>query len=309
VPTQEKVAEVADLRQRLDGVKTVVLAEYRGLTVQQLSELRKQLRAVSAQYKIVKNRLARLAVASTDLAALSPHLTGPTGIVVSREDPVAIAKTLAGFLRTNQALAIKVGFVDGQLLPPEGVRALADLPSRDALRAQLVGALQGPLAQLVGLLTAPQRELAYILDQRGQTAASDAEGEGEDMATIEEIAEQLDKLSLLDAAKLSKVLQEKWGVSAAAPVAVAAMPGAGGGAAGGAAAAEEKTEFDVILSAAGDKKIQVIKVVRELTGLGLKEAKDLVDGAPKPVKEKVTKAEAEDMRKKLEEQGAAVQVK
>ena len=129
------------------------------------------------------------------------------------------------------------------------------------------------------------------------------------MATIEEIAEQLDKLSLLDAAKLSKLLQEKWGVSAAAPVAVAAVPGAAGAAAGGGAATEEKTEFDVILSAAGDKKIQVIKVVRELTGLGLKEAKDLVDGAPKPVKEKVTKAEAEDMKKKLEEQGAAVQVK
>ena len=129
------------------------------------------------------------------------------------------------------------------------------------------------------------------------------------MPTIEEIAEQLDKLTLLEAAQLSKMLQEKWGVSAAAPVAVAAMPGAGGGAAAGAAAAEEKTEFDVILSATGDKKIQVIKVVRELTGLGLKEAKDLVDGAPKAVKEKVTKAEADDMKKKLEEQGAAVQVK
>jgi large subunit ribosomal protein L7/L12 len=129
------------------------------------------------------------------------------------------------------------------------------------------------------------------------------------MPTIEEIAEQLDKLTLLEAAQLSKLLQEKWGVSAAAPVAVAAMPGAAGAAAGGGAAAEEKTEFDVILSAAGDKKIQVIKVVRELTGLGLKEAKDLVDGAPKPVKEKVTKAEAEDMKKKLEEQGATVQIK
>ena len=122
------------------------------------------------------------------------------------------------------------------------------------------------------------------------------------------MAEQLDKLTLLEAAQLSKLLQEKWGVSAAAPVAVAAMPGAGAGAAGG-AATEEKTEFDVILGAAGEKKIQVIKVVRELTGLGLKEAKDLVDGAPKPVKEKVTKAESEDMKKKLEEQGATVQVK
>ena len=127
------------------------------------------------------------------------------------------------------------------------------------------------------------------------------------MATnIDEIAEKLDGLTLLEAAQLSKLLQEKWGVSAAAAVAVAA-PAAGGGAA--APAAEEKTEFDVILEAAGEKKIQVIKVVRELTGLGLKEAKDLVDGAPKPVKEKVTKAEAADMKKKLEEVGASVEVK
>ena len=116
------------------------------------------------------------------------------------------------------------------------------------------------------------------------------------MANVEQIAEELDKLTLLEAAQLSKMLQEKWGVSAAAPVAVAAMPGAAGAGAG-AAAAEEKTEFDVVLMAAGEKKIQVIKVVRELTGLGLKEAKDLVDGAPKPVKEKVTKAEADDMKK------------
>ncbi len=126
-------------------------------------------------------------------------------------------------------------------------------------------------------------------------------------ANIEEIAERLDSLTLLEAAQLSKRLQEKWGVSAA--VAVAA-PAAGAAAGGGAApAAEEQTEFDVVLSAVGDKKIQVIKVVRELTGLGLKEAKDLVDGAPKPVKEKVSKAEAGDMKKKLEEVGATVDVK
>jgi large subunit ribosomal protein L7/L12 len=125
-------------------------------------------------------------------------------------------------------------------------------------------------------------------------------------ANIEEIAEKLDTLTLLEASQLSKLLQEKWGVSAAAAVAVAA-PAAGGAAAG--AAAEEKTEFDVVLNAAGEKKIQVIKVVRELTGLGLKEAKDLVDGAPKAVKEKVTKAEAGDMKKKLEEVGATVEVK
>ncbi|PYM58827.1 MAG: 50S ribosomal protein L7/L12 [Candidatus Rokuibacteriota bacterium] len=127
------------------------------------------------------------------------------------------------------------------------------------------------------------------------------------MSRVEEIAAELDQLTLLEAAQLSKMLQEKWGVSAAAPVAVAAVPGAAGG--GAAAVEEEKTEFDVVLHGAGDKKIQVIKVVRELTGLGLKEAKAVVDEAPKPVKEKVTKAEADDMKKKLEEVGATVEIK
>jgi large subunit ribosomal protein L7/L12 len=129
------------------------------------------------------------------------------------------------------------------------------------------------------------------------------------MATIEEIAEQLDQLTLLQASQLSKLLQEKWGVSAAAPMAMAGMPGGGAAGAAPAAAEEEKTEFDLMLLGAGEKKIQVIKVVRELTGLGLKEAKAVVDEAPKPVKEKVSKAEAEDMKRKLEEVGASVEIK
>jgi len=178
VPTQEKVAAVEDLKGRLGGANTVVLAEYRGLTVQQLSELRKQLRAVSAQYNVVKNRLAKIAIASTELEGLAKHLSGPTGMIVSRGDAVAVAKALQAFARTNQALAIKAGVVDGQMLEPAGLKALADLPSRDALRAQIVGAVQGPLAQLVGLLGAPQRELAYILAQRGKDAA-ETNGESE----------------------------------------------------------------------------------------------------------------------------------
>jgi large subunit ribosomal protein L7/L12 len=128
------------------------------------------------------------------------------------------------------------------------------------------------------------------------------------MATVEQIAEQLDKLTLLEAAQLSKLLQEKWGVTAAAPAAIAGVPGAAAGAAAP-AAEEEKTEFDVILTGSGDKKIQVIKVVRELTGLGLKEAKSVADDAPKPVKEKVSKAEAQEMKKKLEEVGATIEIR
>jgi large subunit ribosomal protein L7/L12 len=124
----------------------------------------------------------------------------------------------------------------------------------------------------------------------------------------DQVKEFLKNMTLLDAAALVKELEEELGVSAAAPMAMAAVPTVGGGAAAPAAEAE-KDEFNVVLTAAGDKKIQVIKVVRELTGLGLKEAKDLVDGAPKAVKESVTKAEAEDIKKKLEEVGGSVELK
>ena len=127
------------------------------------------------------------------------------------------------------------------------------------------------------------------------------------MANIEKIVDELSNLTVMEAAELSKALEEKWGVSAAAAVAVAA-PGAAASDAGGDTAAE-KSEFDVILTAAGDKKINVIKEVRTITGLGLKEAKDLVEAAPKPVKEGASKDEAEEIKKKLEEAGASVEVK
>ena len=125
------------------------------------------------------------------------------------------------------------------------------------------------------------------------------------MPDLEKIAEDLSALTVLEAAELSKMLEEKWGVSAAAPVAVAAAPGA----ADAGEAAEEQTEFDVILASFGEKKINVIKEVRAITGLGLKEAKDLVEGAPKPVKEGVAKDEGEELKKKLEEAGATVELK
>jgi large subunit ribosomal protein L7/L12 len=126
------------------------------------------------------------------------------------------------------------------------------------------------------------------------------------MADLAKIVDDLSALTVLEASELSKMLEEKWGVSAAAPVAVAAAPGAGAAAA---APAEEKTEFDVVLAAFGDNKINVIKEVRAITGLGLGEAKALVEGAPKTVKEGASKAEAEDIKKKLEAAGAKVDLK
>ena len=125
------------------------------------------------------------------------------------------------------------------------------------------------------------------------------------MADLNRIVDDLSSLTVLEAAELSKLLEEKWGVSAAAPVAVAAAPGASGGE----SAAEEKTDFDVVLAEAGSNKIAVIKEVRTITALGLKEAKDLVEGAPKPLKQGVAKAEAEEMKKTLEAAGAKVELK
>ncbi len=128
------------------------------------------------------------------------------------------------------------------------------------------------------------------------------------MANLEQLVEDLSKLTVLEAAQLSKLLEDRWGVSAAAPVAVAAAPGAGGAAAE-AAPVEEQTEFDVILTAAGAQKINVIKEVRAITALGLKEAKDLVEGAPKAVKEAVSKEEAQKLKAQLEGAGASVEIK
>ena len=130
------------------------------------------------------------------------------------------------------------------------------------------------------------------------------------MANLDTLVDELSKLTVLEASELSKMLEEKWGVSAAAPVAVAAAPGAAAGGAAPAEAAEEQTEFTVVLTAGGDKKINVIKEVRSVRpDLGLKEAKDLVEGAPQNVKENVSKQEAEEVKKKLEEAGASVTIK
>lgn len=164
MPTQTKVESVEALKAKLVGVKTAVLTEYRGLTVQQLSDLRKQLKSVSAEYKVVKNRLARLAIQESPLDCLGPHLKGPTGLVLGK-DPLPVAKALAAFVRNTPALQIKLGCVEGQLVQPGELRALADLPSREVLLTQVVGGFRAPIAQLVHTLEGMLRALASVLDQ------------------------------------------------------------------------------------------------------------------------------------------------
>jgi len=173
VPNVENTESVAELKERFAGVQTAVLTEYRGLTVRQLSDLRKQLKGASAEYKVVKNRLARIAIKDSALDGLGKHLTGPTGGAYTRHDPVSVAKSLQAFVKNNPALTIKVGVVEGKVLEPAALKSLADLPSKEALRAQLVGALQGPMSQLVSLLTAVQGGLVRVIEARSKQGAAE----------------------------------------------------------------------------------------------------------------------------------------
>ena len=174
MPTQAKTDSVEALKERLEGARTAVLTEYRGLSVRQLSDLRKQLKGAAAEYKVVKNRLARIAVKGGALDALGAHLKGPMGLAFSKQDPVAVAKALQTFARTNPQLLIKLGLVEGRVVQPAELKASADLPSKEQLRSQIVGAVQGPMAQLVSLLQAPLREIMYVLEARGKDAAEQA---------------------------------------------------------------------------------------------------------------------------------------
>ncbi len=173
MPNAENTESVAELKERFAGVQTAVLTEYRGLTVRQLSDLRKQLKGASAEYKVVKNRLARIALKDSALDGLGKHLTGPTGVAYTRHDPVSVAKALQAFVKNNPALTIKVGVVEGKVLEPSALKSLADLPSKEALRAQLVGALQGPMSKLVTLLTAMQGELVRVIEARSKQGAAE----------------------------------------------------------------------------------------------------------------------------------------
>ncbi len=308
---EEKATAVADLAEKFGRARLAILTECIGLPVNQVTELRKQLRGAKAEYKIVKNTLAARAAEGTILAGLKAHLKGPIGVVIGYDDPVLPTKVLRDFIgveKREEKIRMTVGVLEGKVVQPAELAAVAMLPKREILIAMLLSAMQGPIRGLVYTLSAVFSKLVRVI-----AAIQDKKkGEGDMSATAsklsqEEMIKAIEGMSVLDLAELVKGLEARFGVTAAAPVALAAAPAAGGGAA---AAVEEKTAFDVILaSAPADKKIQVIKVVRELTSLGLKEAKDLVEGAPKPVKTGVAKEEADAMKKKLEDSGAKVEVK
>ncbi|TKB73434.1 MAG: 50S ribosomal protein L7/L12 [Nitrospira sp.] len=304
----EKATAVAELTETFGRARLAIVTESIGLPVNQVTELRKLLRGAKAEYMVVKNTLAARASEGTIVSGVKTYLKGPTGLVIGYDDPVLPTKILRDFIqgeKRDQKIKITIGVLEGKVVQPAELAAVAKLPKKEVLIAMLLSAMQGPARGLVYTLSAVLskfvRVIAAIQDKR--------KGDG-DMSTTtsklsqEELIKAIETMSVLDLAELVKGLETRFGVTAAAPVAAAAA------AAAPAAPAEEKTSFDVVLvSAPADKKIQVIKVVRELTSLGLKEAKDLVEGAPKPVKTGVTKEECDTMKKKLEESGAKVEIK
>jgi large subunit ribosomal protein L7/L12 len=308
----DKTEVVSILHERFARARIAIVTECAGMPVNQVNDLRKKLRQAQAQMHVVKNTLAIRALGETSLVSLQPFFTGQSALVIGYDDPVLPAKAIRDFIKAEKCgktLQVKGAVLDGEALDPARLSAVADLPSKSELLAMLLSAFQGPIRGFVGVLGQIVRSIVAVLAAIQENKTQKGEGEmsaTETKMSKEDFIAAIEGLSVLELSDLVKGLEDRFGVTAAAPVGVAvAAPGAGA-----AEAVEEKTEFDVVLTAtAADKKIQAIKVVREITGLGLKEAKDLVEGVPKVVKEGASKEDAEVIQKKLQDVGATVEIK
>ena len=305
---EDKTQAVAELHEKFSRARVAVLTECVGLGGNEVTELRRQLRNAKAELKVVKNTLAVLAAAGTPMVAAKDHFHGPVSVAIGYDDPALPAKIIRDFIakdKRDQKMRITIGMIEGNVFDAARMKAIADLPSRTVLLSRLLAGMQGPLTSLIGTMNGILGKfVGTLIAIKEKPKEEPMSGAMATKLTTEDFIKMIEGMTILELDDHVKALQERFGVTAAAP----AVAG-GGGVAAAAAPAEEKTAFDVVLAGAGDKKIQVIKVVRELTNLGLKEAKDLVEGAPKPLKTGVTKEEAEAMKKKLEEQGAKVEIK
>lgn len=307
---EDKAMAVADLHERFSKARLAVITECGGMPVNQVTQLRHQLHGAKAELKVVKNTLAMRAAEGTSLLSVKSLFKGQVAVVIGYDDPVLPAKILRDFIKAKKCddkIIWRGGVLEGNTLEPAQLIATADLPSKEVLLSMLLSAMQAPMRGLLGVMQGVIRGFACVLAAIQEKKKGDgAMAATETKLSKDDILSAVEGMTVLELSELVKDFEDKFGVTAAAPVAVAVAPG-------GTAAtpeAEEKDSFDVILTGnPADKKIGVIKVVREITGLGLKEAKDLVEGAPKPVKEGADKGEAETIKKKLTEAGATVEVK
>jgi large subunit ribosomal protein L7/L12 len=308
VATAVKEKAVSELREKFERAQSVIATEYRGVRAGDMDVIRAKLRSENVELKVAKNRLAKLGAKGTQYEKIADNLKGPVSLAFSYGGATVGAKLLTDMARANKLLVLRGGVIDGGWYEGAQLSMIANLPGKDVLRAMFLSALQGGPRSFVSVLNGALGKFVYLLAALKENKEKNPNSiGGNEMSnlTSEDVKTYLSNLSVLKLVELTKELEDAWGVTAAAPM--AAAPAAAGAAP--AAAAVEQTEFTVVLKASGDKKIQVIKVVREATNLGLKEAKDLVDGAPKNVKEKVSKDEANSLKAKLEESGATVEIK
>ncbi len=310
-PAAGKITAADELESVLKGARSIVMADFTGLPVAHIDQLRLTCFKSRVKFKVAKNTLANLVLEKLGHTGLDQILTGPTGFFIGLDDPIMPIKVLSDFIKEKQKGSIKGGLIEGTLYDPSQIEQLKNIPPRAVLIAQVVGAMVGPLSGFVNVLNEILRSFVSVVDQVAEQAGADPAGRPGISASggsVQAIIQAIEKMTVLELVELKKALEEKFGVTAAAP-----MGFAGGMPAGGAAApveeVEEQTEFNVILISSGDKKIQVIKEVRAITALGLKEAKDLVDGAPKTIKEGVSKEEAMAIKAKVEEAGGIVELK
>ncbi len=312
MPKPEKVQMVNEYVEKMQRAKGFVVTTYMGLDAQQMAALRRRLRKEGAELKVIKNTLfARALQQIGHNGELVQRLRGPLAVVFGYDDPILAPKVVHSLRKDYEVLSLQWGIVEGQLYEGPQLEVLASLPSREELLAQVAGYLMGSLYGFVGAINAVLWEWTAILEAVIEKQGGIPEGQGgfsmAASAKVQELFEALKGLTLLELKQLTDLFKEEFGVTAAAPVAVAAAPVAAPTAE--AAPVEEKTEFKVVLKAAGDQKLQVIKAVREVVpGLGLKEAKDLVENTPSVLREGVSKEEAQKIKEKLEAVGATVEI-
>ncbi len=309
-PAAAKVANVTELEEVLSKARAIIMADFTGVPVKDFDHLRHNCFKSHVGFRVAKNTLAKLVLERLGHTGLDHILTGPTGFCIGFDDPILPIRLLSDFIKEKQKAVIKGGLVEGTLYDPAQIEQLKSIPPREVLISQVVGALVSPLSGFVFVLQEILRSFVSVVDQVATQAESNPSGRPGLSATggsVQAIIDAIEKMTVLELVELKKALEEKFGVSAAAPMAFGGMPGAA--AAAPVEEVEEQTEFNVILISSGSQKIQVIKEVRAITGLGLKEAKDLVDAAPKAIKEAVSKEEAMAIKAKVEEAGGSVELK
>lgn len=306
-----KAQMISRLEEDFRRHNTLLLMDYTGMKVAQAVTLRRLLKKSSYGFRVVKNRLALRAIAESFPPEFRSYLERPTAVAMASADPVKLARMLKDFSTQNKVMAFKGGLFEGQLLRPERFDEICRLASREELLGKVGALMAAPLLRLLRTWQAPLSQMGLLLSQFKEKKWSEVKmtkaKDETTKLTKEQFFTHLDSLTVLELADYIKEFETRYGISAAAAVPIAS-PGAAAAPGAEAKVEEAKTEFTVVLKAAGDKKINVIKIVREITNLGLKEAKDLVDSVPKPVKEKVTKEEAESIKAKFEEVGATVEL-